>query len=63
MSYYGSDSQAVDEALEATDAKADESPEGEIGDGGSFGKYCILEGKYKRSCQSCTGIVCNAIKW
>ena len=29
----------------------------------AFGKYCILEGKYKRSCQSCTGIVCNAIKW
>lgn len=66
MSYYDSDSQATaatDDALEAAEAQADESPEGALGDGGVFGKYCILEGKYKRSCQNCTGVVCNAIKW
>ena len=60
---YSNDSQTIDDALETTDANADESPEGNVGDGGTFGKFCILEGTYKRSCQSCTGIVCNAIKW
>ena len=60
---YGNESQTMDGALEVTEGQADESPEGEIGDGGAFGKYCLLEGKYKRSCQSCTGLVCNAIKW
>ena len=63
MSYYGSDSQMMDDALETTDASADESSEGNVGDGGAFGKYCLLEGKYKKSCQSCTGLVCNAVKW
>ena len=53
--------QVTNDALEASDA--DESPEGELGDGGTFGKYCLAEGRYKKSCQSCTGVTCNLVKW
>ena len=66
MSYYDSDSQTMEganSALEAADADANESPDADLGDGASFGKYCFLDGKYKKSCQNCTGIACNLIKW
>lgn len=63
---YDSDPQtmeAANSALEVADADANENPESNLGDGATFGKYCFLEGKYKRGCQSCTGIVCNLGKW
>ena len=64
MSYDGNPqtTEAANDALELSDANADESPEGELGDGGAFGKYCFLEGKYKRSCQNCTGLACGFFK-
>ena len=66
MSYYDSDPQAsaaTTDALEAADAEADAGSEDNLGDGGAFGKFCILEGTFKPSCQNCTGLVCSAIKW
>jgi len=64
MSYYDGEPQAIEaenSALEAP-AGADESPEGGLGDG-AIGKFCLMEGKYKSSCQSCPGIVCSLVKW
>ncbi len=54
--------EAANDALEVADASADGSPESDLGDGGAFGKYCFLEGKYKKSCQSCTGLACGFFK-
>ena len=53
--------QTGNDALEASDA--DESPEGDLGDGGTFGKFCLAEGRYKKSCQNCPGFACNLVKW
>jgi hypothetical protein len=64
MSYYDGEPQTIDSENSALEAPggADESPEGGLGDG-AIGKFCLMEGKYKSSCQSCPGIVCNLVKW
>ena len=61
MSYDGNPQmmETANDALKLADANADESPDGNLGDGASFGKYCFLEGKYKKSWQSCTGLACG----
>ena len=66
MSYYDGDPQgatAANDALEAADASADESPESGLGDGAASGKYCFLEGRYTKACQNCTGFACNLTRW